>query len=240
MEQGDEFNADEIIQALQSVHADLGAPENEGLRERKKRRLRQRLSDVATAMFLAEGFENVSVARIAEACEVSEQTVFNYFPTKESMFYDRSEAATAALADAIRTRGPDSLAEVIASVLVDGHVPGQWGGLEETQILAMFRRFGEVAESSPTLRAAPYLQLPDFVATIGEALAERIGADADDPEAQVIAVLIAGVFRIRATAGFGHVKRLKTIKGVNDAVRADIERAVAVAAPSLDAFERRR
>ncbi len=43
-------------------------------------------------MFLVHGFDNVTVARIAAACEVSEQTVFNYFPTKESMFFDRSES----------------------------------------------------------------------------------------------------------------------------------------------------
>ena len=43
-------------------------------------------------MFLTHGFDNVTVARIAAACEVSEQTVFNYFPTKESMFFDRSES----------------------------------------------------------------------------------------------------------------------------------------------------
>ena len=61
----------------------------EGLRERKKRLMRQQLSDTATAMFLERGFDEVRVAEIAAACGVSEKTVFNYFPTKEALVLDR-------------------------------------------------------------------------------------------------------------------------------------------------------
>jgi AcrR family transcriptional regulator len=53
--------------------------------ERKKRRLRQRLTDTATAMFLERGFDAVRVVEVAAACEVSEKTVYNYFPTKEAL-----------------------------------------------------------------------------------------------------------------------------------------------------------
>ncbi|MGH3380870.1 MAG: TetR/AcrR family transcriptional regulator, partial [Actinoallomurus sp.] len=66
-----------------------GAPEGEGLRERKKRLMRRQLSDTATQLFMERGFEAVRVAEIAEACGVSEKTVFNYFPTKESLILDR-------------------------------------------------------------------------------------------------------------------------------------------------------
>src|SRR3982751_5006220 len=64
----------------------------EGLRERKKRQMRQRLSDVATELFLERGFEAVRVAEIAAACGVSEKTVFNYFPSKEALILDLPEA----------------------------------------------------------------------------------------------------------------------------------------------------
>jgi len=69
----------------------------EGLRERKKRLMRQQLSDTATAMFLERGFDEVRVAEIAAACGVSEKTVFNYFPVKEALLMDRLEANLAAL-----------------------------------------------------------------------------------------------------------------------------------------------
>ena len=44
-----------------------GAPEGEGLRERKKRLTRQQLSDTATEMFMERGFDAVRVSEIAEA-----------------------------------------------------------------------------------------------------------------------------------------------------------------------------
>ena len=73
------------------------APQAEGLRERKKRLMRQQLSDTATRMFLERGFDAVRVSEIAEACGVSEKTVFNYFPTKEALILDRLDATVAAL-----------------------------------------------------------------------------------------------------------------------------------------------
>src|SRR5882724_205113 len=69
-----------------------GAAEAGGLRERKKRLMRQQLSDTATQMFMERSFDAVRVTEIAEACGVSEKTVFNYFPTKESLILDRLES----------------------------------------------------------------------------------------------------------------------------------------------------
>jgi len=72
-------------------------PEAGRLRERKKRLMRRQLSDTATRLFMERGFDTVRVTEIAEACGVSEKTVFNYFPTRESLILDRPEAAIASL-----------------------------------------------------------------------------------------------------------------------------------------------
>src|ERR1700722_10229142 len=77
--------------------AQLPGLPDEGLRERKKRLMRQQLSDTATAMFLQRGFDGVRVAEVAAACGVSEKTVFNYFPVKEALVMDRLEGMLAAL-----------------------------------------------------------------------------------------------------------------------------------------------
>lgn len=61
------------------------------LRESKKRETRQRISDIATAMFFARGFEAVTVDEIAVAAKVSKVTVFNYFARKEELFLDRED-----------------------------------------------------------------------------------------------------------------------------------------------------
>ena len=82
-----------------------GAAEAEGLRERKKRLMRQQLSDTATQMFLERGFDAVRVAEVAEACGVSEKTVFNYFPTKESLILDRLESTMTSLRAGLASPG---------------------------------------------------------------------------------------------------------------------------------------
>ena len=74
-----------------------GAPEAASLRERKKRLMRQQLSDTATEMFIDRGFDAVRVAEVAAACGVSEKTVYNYFPTKESLLLDRWDSTMASL-----------------------------------------------------------------------------------------------------------------------------------------------
>src|SRR5436305_3875857 len=77
-----------------------------GLRERKKQRTRQLIADTARRLFAERGFEAVPVAEIAREAEVSEATVFNYFPTKEHLFYSRLEAFEEELLASIRQRGP--------------------------------------------------------------------------------------------------------------------------------------
>jgi AcrR family transcriptional regulator len=76
----------------------------EGLRERKKREARQRISDVATRLFAERGFEAVTVAEIAEAADVAKATVTNYFPRKEDLLLDMQAEAERLLLDAIRNR----------------------------------------------------------------------------------------------------------------------------------------
>src|ERR1039457_882771 len=66
-----------------------GAPEAEGLRGRKKRLMRQQLSDTATEMFMERGFDAVRVSEVAEACGVSEKTIFNCSPTRGSLVRHR-------------------------------------------------------------------------------------------------------------------------------------------------------
>src|SRR3954463_2268065 len=61
------------------------------LRESKKRETRQRISDVATELFFARGFDAVTLDEIAVASGVSKMTVFNYFARKEDLMLDRSD-----------------------------------------------------------------------------------------------------------------------------------------------------
>ncbi|MCC2277474.1 TetR/AcrR family transcriptional regulator [Streptomyces sp. ET3-23] len=77
-----------------------------GLRERKKQRTRQALSDVAIALFLEHGFDKVSVADIAAAAEVSKPTLFRYFPAKEDLVLHRIADHQGEAARVVRGREP--------------------------------------------------------------------------------------------------------------------------------------
>ena len=237
MTNDDDLSAAEILDVLEAAHApELSAP-NEGLRDRKKRRLRQRISNVATALFLAEGFDNVSVARIAAACEVSEQTVFNYFPTKESMFFDRIESSTDAMADAVRHRTDEPLGQVVVNALFGGDPLDRPSSVDHGYALRLLRRFCAVAQGSPTLRAAPYAELEHFTEAVGGALAERVGKGPDDPDVMLMAIVIAGLAQVRMQATYRHVRTKSSIAAVRRAARADVISALQIATPTFEAFD---
>ena len=75
-----------------------------GLREAKKVATRQLIADAAMRLFAQRGFDHVTVAEVAAEANVSEKTVFNYFPTKEDLFYDEIPERARRLSDAVRSR----------------------------------------------------------------------------------------------------------------------------------------
>lgn len=82
----------------------LSSPPPTGLRESKKQETRQLISDVATGLFLAQGFERTTIAEIAAAARVAKKTVTNYFPRKEDLALDHQDAFTASLASTVTGR----------------------------------------------------------------------------------------------------------------------------------------
>jgi AcrR family transcriptional regulator len=86
----------------------LGEMAESGLRELKKARTRQLIADAAARLFAESGYEQVAVTDVAHEAEVAEQTVYNYFPTKEKLVIDRDELVRDRLCDLIRTRRPST------------------------------------------------------------------------------------------------------------------------------------
>jgi AcrR family transcriptional regulator len=87
----------------------------ETLRARKKRRTRQRIAAVAARLFRARGYDRVRMRDIARAADVSDQTLYNYFPTKEHLVFDLDQEFEQRLVDLVRTRGADvTIAKAVA------------------------------------------------------------------------------------------------------------------------------
>ena len=120
------------------------------LRESKKRETRERLSDVATALFLERGFDAVTIDEIAAAARVSKVTVFNYFARKEDLFFDRGDENAALVRQALAERGPGVSAVRALQRVVHRLV-------EEVNPLVAFDAgtvaFWRTAKESPALRA---------------------------------------------------------------------------------------
>jgi AcrR family transcriptional regulator len=211
---------------------------DEGLRERKKRLTRQQISDTATGMFLERGFDEVRVAEVAAACGVSEKTVYNYFPTKESLLLDREDSMVEAVRRAL---GPDappgSPIEALVGELIDelDAMYEHWDDEHDVD-LTVIQRFSELVEGTPSLRAAQRDMMDRIAQVAAESLAERAGMDPTDPEPQIAADALVGLWRVQYTAMKKYSDGSRTPDEVHDAVVDEIRRAARLVDTGLWSF----
>ncbi len=91
----------------------------EGLRERKRRQTRERISEAAIALFIERGFDATTVDDIAAAADVSKRSFFDYYPTKEDAIFAWQDGFGESLAAAIAERPADEpLLNVIEEAFV--------------------------------------------------------------------------------------------------------------------------
>jgi len=150
----------------------------EGLRERKKRETRQRISDIATGLFLEHGFVTVTMAEVADAADVSVNTVYNYFPAKEDLFFDRSRGVVDRLSRWVRGRrvGESAAVAVLRELREEVEAVSPRVGLMEG-----YDRFMRVIHDAPALRSRLWSLQQEVHDDLEAALREETGADADDP-----------------------------------------------------------
>jgi AcrR family transcriptional regulator len=170
-----------------------------GLRERKKRRTRERLAASAARLFAERGYERVSVLDIAEAAEVSEQTVYNYFPTKAQLVLDRDQELSARLTAAIADRG----AGVSPAAAIRDTALSMLDGLSTMDDAAARGGLGYLCVTSPAVRRLS-LEMTDRHA---EAIASVLAGEPGGPSpamAKIQAVALAWVIQtITDLAGQG-------------------------------------
>jgi AcrR family transcriptional regulator len=213
---------------------DMRRHPEEGLRERKRRVTRQRISDVATVLFSTRGFDNVKVSTIAEIVGVSEKTVYNYFPTKESMVLDWADEVVESLAGAIRERRKDeSLTDAVVRAMKEDMA--RFGEIPD-ELVVFLPRFMKLIESTPSLRAA-WLELYDrIVAVATEALAESAEVDPRDPEPMIAARALSGLGGVALAARVRYIEQGLRGDQLRDAVFADLDRAARLLDTGLWSF----
>jgi AcrR family transcriptional regulator len=191
-----------------------------GLREQKKDQTRQLIADTAWRLFADRGFDSVSVAEIAREAGVSEATAFNYFRTKEDMFFFRLEASGSRLIDAVSARpaGEPVLAAVRRHMLATG---GQLAAAAagDGGALTRLRTVNRVIAASPALLARERQALAGTSEALAGLIVAEAGPAGDPVGAHVVANALVGVQH----ALIGHVRAL-VLGGADPAgIAADLD-----------------
>jgi len=157
-----------------------------GLRERKKAKTRAAIQHHAIRLFRKHGYDATTVEEIAEAAEVSESTLYRYFPTKEDLvLWDEFDPL---LIEAFRSQPPElsplealrrSFHAVFDSLTEEG-----W---------ALQRQRLELELSVPEVRAAMTTQVVEMIRMVADLVAERVGRPADDLAIRTWAGAVIGV-----------------------------------------------
>ena len=191
-----------------------------GLRELKKARARRHIADTAARLFAERGYEHVSVTDVARAAEVAEQTVYNYFPTKEQLVTDREQQIRDRLCALIRSRPPGVTAAGAIRGFALGSVdairaipPGNWRG-----------ELGYLAAISPAVHRLALELVDRQAAALATAISETSSVPPEIARLQGIA--LAGVFQIIISEAGCRTREGESQASIADALHPMVERII--------------
>jgi AcrR family transcriptional regulator len=206
-----------------------------GLRELKKARTHRLIADTAARLFAERGYEHVAVTDVAREAEVAEQTVYNYFPTKEQLVTDREQQVQDRLCGLIRSRPPATT----PAAAVRGFVLETVAGIRGIPAEMWRGELGYLAAISPAVHRL-VLELADRQAA---ALASAISdTTAVPPEvARLQGIALAGVFQIiigeagqRTLQGQGQARIADELYPIVEKVLDEIDRWLNVSPPQTE------
>jgi AcrR family transcriptional regulator len=155
-----------------------------GLRERKKRKTRDTITKVALDLFADRGYEQTTIAEIAEAAEVSPRTIFAYFPSKEDILFCDLPATQERLAEALRERPAGATTLDVLREFIAGSLAPDRNRLLRKRVVA----------TNETLRRNERARFAPFERLIVEAIAEDLHAGPDDIRPQIVGAALIAAF----------------------------------------------
>jgi AcrR family transcriptional regulator len=196
-----------------------------GLRERKKQQTRLLIANTARELFAQRSFEAVTVAEIARAANVSEATVFNYFPSKEDLFYSGLEAFEEQLLSSIRDRAPgESVLTAFGRFVM---TPRGLLAAKEPEAIERLAEITRVISESPALLARERQIFDGYTDSLATLIAGETRARPDDIAPWAAANALMGIHR-----SLVHFTRDQIMAGARNPalvrqVRAQAKRALA-------------
>jgi AcrR family transcriptional regulator len=156
-----------------------------GLRERKKLQTRETIARVALELFAERGYDQTTVAEIAEAADVSTRTVFAYFPSKEDILFCDLPSQFEQLKQTLESRAPgattlDALRDYISGL----------GPPEENLILRK-----RIISGHEELRLAERARFTQVEELIAESIAKDLDAGPTDIRPPLVAASMTAAFR---------------------------------------------
>jgi AcrR family transcriptional regulator len=144
-------------------------------------------------LFFERGFDHVTVDEIATAADVGRMTVFNHFPRKEDMFFDRDEEVREIVREALRQRDP-RVSPIDTLRLLAHRLAAKQSPLLEFS--ARSQRFIATIEGSETLKARAREIRDEIAQALAMALAECVARESADPDACLAASLLLATWTV--------------------------------------------
>jgi AcrR family transcriptional regulator len=190
-----------------------------GLRARKKARTHNTIADAAISLFLAHGFDHVSIVDIAAAAEVSKPTLFRYFATKEDLVLHRFADHNGEAARVVRAR-PSGVSPLTAlhrhfRAGLDRYEPVT--GLNDHPEVVAFHR---LVFTTPSLAG----RLTQYMLDDEDALAGALGPGI---EARLRAAQVLAVQRVLARTNWQKIANGRTAHDVHPEAVTDADQAFA-------------
>jgi AcrR family transcriptional regulator len=193
-----------------------------GLRARKKRETRDALTRAALELFVERGYDETTLAEIAEAAGVSTRTIFAYFPSKEDILFSTMQTMRDALAQALADRpaGTDALAALREFILSSAH-----------QKTELDHKLGQVIAADPTLSSHKRARIAEFQEVLAAAIADDLAVGPNDLRPQVAAASLTAAFEVLERQDRG----LSTVP-TNEEIAAAIDPVISFVRAGLQAL----
>ena len=193
------------------------------LRERKKQQTRKLIVETALELFSERGYQATTVADIAASADVSERTVFAYFPTKEDILFADHLALQEGLADALAEKARDaSVLDVLREFVVEN--------VSRFDTQARIR--WQIVRNDEVLLAHQRARQASFGEVIAKAIADELGERVDDLRPQLVTAAVIAAF----TATYEHRYRARSQSASRAQAVAVIDEAITFLRGGLDAI----